>query len=68
MAASRPDTCEEHDRKVLLDAARQLEAAARRVRHICKATAEPTNTNTRYAGRELIEVRALIDAAMARLS
>lgn len=65
MAASKHATCAEHDCRVLTDAARQLEAAARVIRRMAKDTRRwpivaPTTA-------EVSMIHANINAALARL-
>jgi hypothetical protein len=55
---SRPDTIAEHDRKVLTDAARKLETAARALRLMLR-----TGTDA----KELKAIRWVVEAALEHL-
>ena len=60
---SKPDTIQEHDNKVLLDAAKMLETAARHIKKLTKTTACTMD----YERAVLNVARANIEAALLRL-
>ena len=60
---NKPDTIQEHDNKVLLDAARMLETAARHIKKLTKTTACTMD----YERAVLNVARANIEAALLRL-